>query len=228
MSAEDTMDPVRRPKKTDPVTEHRLPAAVAVVGALVLYGFLADSFKVLPPWLVPALGVVALLPLIVLNPRRLGRETSWSRWLSIGFAFGLTLVNQVYIWLTLEQLLDGTAKGTVVLLSALQVWITNVAAFALVYWELDRGGPVARRIEGLRDDAAVDFHFPQQDSGSGTEDWRAGFIDYAYFSLSNMMAFSPTDVMPLTHRAKLLMGYQAVTGFVLLALVISRAVNILT
>jgi uncharacterized membrane protein len=57
-------------------------------------------------------------------------------------------------------------------------------------------------------------------------DWRPGYIDYLYMSVTNMMAFSPTDVMPLTTRAKLLMMLQSMTGFVLLALVIARAVNI--
>lgn len=74
-------------------------------------------------------------------------------------------------------------------------------------------------------EVAPDFRFPQEDDGPTP--WRPGFVDYLYFALSNMMAFSPTDVMPLTTRAKALMGFQALTGFVLLALVISRAVNIL-
>lgn len=80
----------------------------------------------------------------------------------------------------------------------------------------------------MKDTAQQDFRFPQQDNTVGVEGWMPEFVDYAYFSLSNMMAFSPTDVMPLTRRAKALMAYQALTGFVLLALVISRAVNILT
>ena len=73
----------------------------------------------------------------------------------------------------------------------------------------------------------MDFRFPQHDGAPGNKNWEPAFFDYAYFSLSNMMAFSPTDVMPMTTRAKALMGYQAMTGFALLALVISRAVNIL-
>ena len=87
---------------------------------------------------------------------------------------------------------------------------------------------LARRLEGLKDDSQQDFRFPQQDNPKGVEGWVPQFFDYAYFSLTNMMAFSPTDVMPLSLRAKGLMGYQALTGFVILALVISRAVNILT
>jgi uncharacterized membrane protein len=76
-------------------------------------------------------------------------------------------------------------------------------------------------------DTVMDFRFPQEDDGRPTP-WRPAFVDYLYFALTNMMAFSPTDVMPLTARAKGLMAVQALTGFVLLALVISRAVNILS
>ena len=102
-------------------------------------------------------------------------------------------------------------------------------AFAVVFWEIDRGGPYARRFEGVRDDAPMDFRFPQEDGSPGLDPrWRPEFFDYLYFSLSSMMAFSPTDVMPLTRRAKALMGYESLTGFVLLALVIARAVNIIS
>lgn len=207
--------------------ERRWPATLAVVIALVSYAVLPASGETVPPWVVSVVGAIALIPQIVINPHHLNRETSWSRWLSIGFALGLTLVNQIYVVQTVVSLVDGRANGASVLLTALQVWITNVIAFALLYWELDRGGPVARRTLGLRDEAPVDFLFPQESVGPVSTTWKPGFIDYAYFSLSTMMAFSPTDAMPLTARAKIAMGFQAFTGFVLLALVISRGVNIL-
>ena len=182
----------------------------------------------MPPWVIPAVGAIVLVPLIIFNPRRLNQQTRWSRWISIGFALGLAGVNQIYVVRLIIELIGGSASGPSVLLVALSVWITNVIAFAIVYWELDRGGPVARRVEGINDAARQDFLFPQQDKSVEARKWNSSFVDYAYFSLSNMMAFSPTDAMPISSRAKALMGYQAFTGFVLLALVISRAVNILT
>ncbi len=123
-----------------------------------------------------------------------------------------------------ETLLHGGAHGPTVLLAAAQVWATDIIAFGLVYWQLDGRGPVSRRLPN--DPEARDFRFPQEDTGKPTP-WRSSFADYLYFSLTNMMAFSPTDVMPLTIRAKAPEGLQAVTGFALLALVIARAVNIL-
>ena len=206
-------------------TEHRLPMLVTVLAAFGLYLILPPSITFFPSWVVPVLGVVVLTPLVLLNPRRITSETRWSRWIGILFAGALTAVNQVYVVRIVIELVNGDANGPSVLLTAFAVWITNVVAFSLVYWELDRGGPVARRVEGVNDDAPQDFRFPQQEDGSR---WDPAFFDYAFFSLSNMMAFSPTDTMPLTLRAKGLMAFQALTGFVLLALVISRAVNILT
>lgn len=197
-----------------------------VIG-LASTAFLPSSLSLVPPWLVPTLSVLVLIPLVVLNPHRLDREYTWSRLIGIGFAVALTAVNQVYVVLIIVTLVTGSANGSSVLLSALQVWVTNVVTFSLIYWEIDKGGPVARRVEGTNDDAQQDFRFPQQDNPDGATGWMPEFVDYAYFSLTNMMAFSPTDVMPLSSRAKGLMAYQALTAFVLLALVISRAVNIL-
>lgn len=208
-------------------TEHRWPVVVFTLVALGIHFLLPATVRVTPSWFVPAVGLLILVPLLAVNPRRLNRETTWSKWISVALALGLATVTQISIVLIIGELVAGRATGPAVLLTALAVWITNVIAFALVYWEIDRGGPVARRIDGVRDDAQQDFRFPQEEPGA-SEPWMPVFFDYVYFSLSNMMAFSPTDVMPLTTRAKALMGYQALTGFVLLALVISRAVNILT
>lgn len=213
------------PKPPTEHFEHKFPSLIAILGAFALYLLLPEEISLFPRWLVPVIGAIVLVPLVIINPRRVNRETTWSRWIGIGFALALALVNQVYVVIIVMQLVNGQIAGPRILLAAFAVWITNVIAFALVYWELDQGGPYARRVEGVRDDAPQDFRFPQQEDGAS---WDPVFFDYAFFSLSNMMAFSPTDTMPLTLRAKALMAYQALTGFVLLALVISRAVNILT
>ncbi len=205
--------------------EHRWPAIVAIAVAVVVYALLPVGLEVIPRWIVPVIAGLLLVPVVVLNPHHLSRETAWSRWLSIGLAFVLAIANQVEVVLLVRELVSGSVRAPSVLVTAAQVWATNVIAYGLVYWELDAGGPVARRVaDGPRSPA--DFRFPQADEPS-LRSWKPAFLDYLYFSLSNMMAFSPTDVMPLTTRAKALMALEALTGFVLLALVISRAVNIL-
>ncbi|SDQ16253.1 Uncharacterized membrane protein [Curtobacterium sp. UNCCL20] len=213
-------------RRDRPRHEHRAPVAVAVLVNLALSLFLPDEVLFFPSWVVPLLGVLLLTPLIVFNPRRLTRETTWSRWVSTALALLLILANQVTVVRTVMELLGGHANGGAVLLTALQVWVSSIIAFGLVYWELDRGGPVARRRPGLWDTAEADFQFPQETDPKYSA-WRPGYLDYLYVALTNMMAFSPTDTMPMTTRVKMIMAYQSVGGFILLALVISRAVNII-
>ncbi|UFS57432.1 hypothetical protein [Subtercola endophyticus] len=220
--------------------EDRLPVLIAVLVNLALLYFIPQKFQVLPSWLVPAIAGALLIPLVIQNPRRLCRETTLSRWISIVLTSFLVLANQITVLVTIENLLNGDADGKDVLLSALQVWLSSVITFGLVYWELDHGGPVARREAGGWHAAGADFRFPQNDGGDeggadGSTDgspadsrqWRPGYIDYFYVAFTNMIAFSPTDTMPMTSRAKLIMAFQSIGAFVLLALVVSRAVNIL-
>ena len=97
--------------------------------------------------------------------------------------------------------------------------------FSVWYWEMDRGGPVVRHLDPK---ALPDFQFPQMENpGLAPPGWRPGFVDYLYVSLTNATAFSPTDTMPLTQTAKLVMGVQSVAALVTVGLVVARAVNIL-
>jgi uncharacterized membrane protein len=204
--------------------EHRWPPVVAAACAVLLYAFLPNSFSLIPSWVMPVVALLLVIPLVALNPHHLTRETWWSRGFGIALALVLFAANQVAMVEAITRLVDGKADGPSVLLAMLQVWLTDVVAFGMIYWELDRGGSVARRMRH-DPDSVQDFRFPQEDSGPTP--WKPAFVDYLYFSLSTMMAFSPTDVMPFTARAKGLMALQSLSGFVILALVISRAVNIL-
>ena len=225
--------------EADPArAERRWPAAIALIVALTLYALLPSSFFPALRYAVVGIGLVLLIPLFAVNPVRLRRETPLTRWLSIGQTLLLLLANQVALVQLIVQLVTGSKDdGPTLLLAALQVWITNVIVFALLYWELDRGGPVARVQEKRENLAMADFRFPQdEDHDAVTEvavrssvklNWTASFLDYLYFSASNSMAFSPTDSMPLSHRAKMLMLLESFAGFVILALVIARAVSLL-
>jgi hypothetical protein len=105
------------------------------------------------------------------------------------------------------------------------IWMTNIVAFGLLYWELDRGGPVRR----LRPDPPPrDFQFPQDENpGLAAPGWRAGLVDYVYLSFTDAIAFSPTDAMPLSQRAKAAMLAESAISAVTVLLVAARAVNIL-
>lgn len=221
-----------------PETEWRWPPLVALAVALALYGTLPSDVPLALRIVVVALGVLLAVPVVVLTPTRLDRETRWSRLLSIGQVLLLLVANQVAFGLVTHLLLTAKqANGPLALIATLQVWVTNVIAFALAYWELDRGGPVSRRVRERARLPRADFRFPQDEDddtvaevakgSSMRSGWVAGFVDYLYFSLTNSMAFSPTDVMPLTTRAKALMALQALVAFLILALVIARAVALI-
>jgi hypothetical protein len=204
--------------------EHRWPAAIALIVALTLYALLPSSFLPALRYSVVVAGLVALIPLIAINPVRLQRQTRWSRRLSLGQTVLLLVANQVALGQLVDQLINTTAThARGLLLSALQVWVTNVIAFALLYWELDRGGPVARagRTGG---EHRTSLRFPQDDAPAVPR-WRPEFLDYLFTSLWTT-AFSPTDAMPLTHRAKFFMAVESVSGLAIFALVVGRSVNL--
>jgi uncharacterized membrane protein len=73
-----------------------------------------------------------------------------------------------------------------------------------------------------------DFQFVQMVSPQlAPPGWEPMFADYFYLSFTNASAFSPTDVMPMSRWAKMLMLLQSAVSLVTVALVIARAVNIL-
>ncbi|WP_066038618.1 hypothetical protein [Herbiconiux solani] len=217
--------------------EHRWPAAVGVLAIIASYALLPDSLLGFTRYLVIPVCLALLLAVIVINPHRLVKQTVWSRRFGMMLVLVIGATNQVLLVVLILKLVENTEDGPTLLLGALQIWLTNVIGFALLYWELDRGGPVARTQRRRRDLPPADFRFPQDEDHDAVSEvsvhssirsnWRPGFVDYLYFSLSNSMAFSPTDVMPLTHRTKLLMGLEAFAGFALLALVIARGVSLL-
>jgi uncharacterized membrane protein len=167
--------------------------------------------------------------LVAINPTRITRETQWSRVIGlvlVGVVIGTNLVSLGYLLHELAAL--HVSDGRELLLAALQVWLTNNVAFALVYWELDRGGAVARLPSSDKPQQRKDFLFPQDDPKvAGASEWIPVFVDYLYVSITNSTAFSPTDTLPLTTRAKALMSVQAVVAMVTSLLVIARAVNVL-
>lgn len=118
------------------------------------------------------------------------------------------------------------ATGRQLLLSGGVVWLANTIAFGLVFWELDSGGPVSRAFATTP--RKPDFQFPQDENPTlAREGWSPRLMDYFYVSLTNAMAFSPTDSMPLTRPAKVFMGAESTLSAITVLLVAARAVNIL-
>lgn len=218
--------------------ESRFPAASAVVAAMALYFLLPNPLIIGPRLAVPLLETALFIPLVLANPKRMTRETRVLRLLSIGLVLLIALANTVALVLLVDHLVnDHTDQGGLLLLGAGQVWVTNMIVFALAFWELDRGGPVSRTRTPRRELAPADFRFPQDEDhdaivevavrSSARSDWSPAFLDYFYVSVTNSSAFSPTDTMPLSHRAKLLMATESVSAIVLSVIVIARGVSLL-
>lgn len=207
--------------------EHRWPAIATVAVSLGMYFALPDRFVLGPKWLLPALEGALLIPLTIANPVRLTRQTRATRAISVALIALISLFNAFSTGLLVHGLLHGIKLGgRSLILSAIEIWITNVLVFTLWYWELDRGGPVARAFGEQR---RPDFLFPQMSNPDVAQpDWMPGYVDYFYTSFTNCTAFSPTDTMPLSPWSKLLMLLQASVSLVTVAVVAARAVNILT
>ena len=136
----------------------------------------------------------------------------------------LMVVNTLSLRLLLSHLLSNSeASGKALLLDAFMIWVNNLVIFALMYWEIDRGGPWKRI---TRKEGKPDFQFTQMSDPQ--VHYKPSFTDYLFMAFTCATAFSPTDTLPLTPRAKWLMMVQATLSFVTVAIVAARAVNILS
>lgn len=208
--------------------ESRLPAALAVGVAIAAQALLSDQLVPGPQYLLPGIEALLLVGLVAADPNRLTEESKDLRLLSIGLIGVVALVNAVTLVLLVDKLVGGGGIGRDLLAAATGVWLTNVVVFGLAYWELDRGGPLGRA--GARTAPGhPDLWFPQDGDAkdAARAGWQPVFVDYLFVSLTAATAFSPTDTMPLTPRAKLLVGLQSLLSLLTVGLVIARAVNIL-
>ena len=209
--------------------EPHWPASLAVVLALALYVTLPDRLILGPRWVLPVLELALLVPLTLHSPRRHHEEASWVRRVSVGLIALVNLANVANLALLAHYLVVGghqsPDQGRQLIYSSFQIWLTNVLIFGLWYWELDRCGPTGRTRDPL---PRPDFMFPQMANPDiAPPGWKPSFLDYSYTSFTNASAFSPTDTMPLTSIAKILMGIQSTASLLTVVLVAARAVNVL-
>ena len=199
---------------------------LVVLSAILLDLSLPTKVTVGPTWLLPAVEGLLLFGLVIASPQGRVRHSPTRRRVAIGLTALVSATNAVSLVLLCVHLVNGSHdNGRGLILACVVLWVTNVLLFGLWYWELDRGGPVARAI-GEPD--YPDFLFPQMaEPRWSPAGWRPGLIDYLYVSFTNATAFSPTDTMPLTATAKSLMSVQSLSALVTVGLVVARAVNIL-
>ena len=207
--------------------EPRWPALVAVAAAIGLQLVLPDRLirGLGNRSLIPALEGALILVLLIANPGHISREQTRLRAIGVSLIALITVANVISLTDLLHALLYGSkAGGRSLVYASVPIWLTNVIVFGLWYWELDRGGPATRH---LATHPRPDFLFPQMSTPGSAPGWTPTFLDYVYTSFTNATAFSPTDTMPLSAWAKLLMMLQSLASLVTVAVVVSRAVNIL-
>ncbi len=217
----------------------RFQARIAVFAAVALYIVLPARLTIGPVWVVPALVAVILIPLVALAPTKLS-QGRLVRTLSILLCAVLNFFNVVSVVLLIDDLVNSHARGHGLTAQELleyggAIWLTNIIVFALWFWELDGEGPFDRdQYASACVTPSIDFLFPQMTidpkrvTGVDPAHWRPQFLDYLYLSFTNALAISPTDVMPLTRTAKMLMLGESLISFVTVALILARSVNILS
>jgi hypothetical protein len=208
--------------------ESRWLVSLAVVAVLVLLILLPGRVRVFPIWVGCTLVSALIVPMVALS-----LSTDKKRWLHIEGATTL-----VFILITGFALLDNLRflisqmvhgenglSGFTLLTSSIAVWATNVLIFSLVYWRIDRGGPEARASHAI---TKPDWLFPQATAPDlAPSGWGPSFIDYFFLAFCTATAFSPTDALPLTSRAKALMMLESVLSLVTIVAVLARAINTL-
>ncbi|MCU1400325.1 MAG: hypothetical protein JWN62_3434 [Acidimicrobiales bacterium] len=208
--------------------ETRWPAAGSMMVIILWRLLLPERLTLGPTWLIPAIESAILVTLLIVGPSTLNAEAKDVRYIALSLIAVLIAANVVTLASLLHTLLrtGQMVNGRALIFSAVAVWSTGVISSGLLYWEIDRGGPVARCSP---DHAAPDFLFPQMSSPGSTDGpWTPRYLDYLYISLTNSIAFSPTDALPLTHRAKLMMALQSLASLATIVIVGARAVNILS
>ena len=213
----------------DAIGESRWPMAIAVLAVMALTLVPPAKFTVGPIPIFPVIVAVLLGALILGDPGRIDRRSVWLRRLSIvlvAVLVGGAVAATVSLVIDLVNGSPEVSQAGPLLIYGAKVWFGNNVAFALLYWNLDSGGPAERVHRTAR---FPDFAFPQtMDPTLAPPGWRPRFFDYLYIAFTNANAFSPTDSLPLTGRAKLAMQAQALISFTILTLVLARVVSVFT
>lgn len=207
--------------------EPRWPVALTILVALVLLTVLPERVRFAPVWVSYLLGVV-ILTAIAMVPLTGGKRRALRTERFITLLFSLlvgagTLAGLGYL---IEEMFNpsGELNGLELFTSSIAVWVITILIFALVYWQSDRGGPEVRRSDRQ---TLPDWLFPQAELDHILPHWQPTFVDYLFLSYTTATAFSPTDVAPLTARAKLMLMAQSLISLATILLVVARAINVI-
>jgi len=207
--------------------ERRLLPSLTIL-VLIALPFTLPTSQQYAPWILVIGGVPLLVAVLIADPGRIDRRGKVLRVLSRSIIVLLACSAAFATVRLIVELLEGAPQlqtAGQLLRAGFVVWIDVNLTFALLYWELDGGGAATRL---LAPHPYPDLAFPQHMAPElAPPGWMPTFLDYLYLGLTNALAFSPTDVMPLRHWAKLTMALQSLLSVAILSLVIANAVNVI-
>jgi len=209
------------------VRGERISPVIAVLAAVAFGAFLPDRYRLLPGWFALLAVIIVLAPMII---AALIHSDTLDKLERVTFTTVIVLaagINTANLLATVGQILFNSKNVNPAKLieSGLMIWVSNILVFALLYWELDCGGP-DDRAKGRR--TLVDFDFPAYEQREKVRpNWTPGFSDYLFLAFTTSTAFSPTEAMPLSARAKLMMMMQSVISLITISVVASRAIGII-
>lgn len=202
---------------------HRWPFIIAVLAMGGLFSVLSENLTIGPSWIV--LVIVGLLSIPLLLTIFLGRHR-WTRLISLAITGVLTLALITSVIFLVVALFHHNDRASLLFRDAGVLWVSNVVMFAIWYWEVDQGGPIRRHVNKTE---ITDFLFPQTATNSELwSTWKPSFADYMFLAFNTSTAFSPTDTLVMSKRAKILMMTQSSISLVIVAVLAARAINIIS
>jgi hypothetical protein len=223
-------------KPTNNVTIHKVfrrthdpiwQLQTGVVAIMILQYFTNSLFLPYDKFVILTFEAIVLLALAIVTSDGYHRVSAPRRLLAMILIAIVALINIFSLIFLVQALLFGDTSnvdGHDLLLNGMTIYVTNIFMFALLYWEMDGGGPDRR----VGDNRQRDFIFPQMiHKAIAKPNWLPGFTDYLYLSTTNVTNFASADTVPISHRAKLLMMIQALVSVIAVVLVAARTIGVL-
>ena len=207
-------------------TAQPVPRWQAMVAMFVVAGLIAlvsDQFTIVPSWVVLATVLALAIPITIAGRRERHEWRQRLAYIGLGVTTAVIAASAIRL---VQQLLEGSIEPSILFAGAAAIWLANCGVFAIWYWEIDGGGPGQRSRDGH---ISSDFLFPQLQVGDGKSSggWWPDFLDYLFVAWNASTAFSPTDTLILSRRAKVLMMAQTAISLLTIAVLAARAINTL-
>src|SRR5579875_124781 len=220
-SMSDALEPPQEKVRPGAVRVPRWPIVLALIAAAIAYAALPQRLRLGPPYALALAEIVLIVPLLTAHSRGYDRAAHYLGRAALAILTLALVSSTVFL---VDRVPGSKTTGTDLLRDGALIWAVNIVVFGIWYWEVDAGGPGRRRPGVYR---PQDFAFPQfqLDPQERDDRWIPDFFDYLFLAFNTSTAFSPTDTMVLSRKAKALMMCQSLISLVIIGVLISRAIN---